>query len=113
MADHHDRPTSHDRDDRWFRLVHTPGPALDDGASIFAHPAFAEHLAFLGRLDQQGWLVAAGPTDPQRGEGMTIVRIPAGVDADIEELARIDDACVRDGYLAVEVCPWLVAMTGG
>jgi uncharacterized protein YndB with AHSA1/START domain len=30
---------------QWYALVHTPGPALSDGESIFANPNFAEHVA--------------------------------------------------------------------
>lgn len=60
-------PARHDTDDptppaaeptagtgTWFALVHTPGPVLDDGVSIFTHPAFGEHLAFLERLRERG-----------------------------------------------------------
>src|SRR5262249_25367944 len=62
-------------DDQWFALVHTPGPAARDGESVFAHPLFGEHVAFLMRLRERGLLVAAGPVVPERGEGMTLVRL--------------------------------------
>ena len=99
-------------DDRWFVLLHTPGPSLPDGSSIFAHPAFTDHLAFLSGLHERGWLVAAGPTDPARGEGMTVVRIPAGTEVDIDALARTEDRCVAAGFLDVRIQPWLVALSG-
>jgi uncharacterized protein YciI len=98
----------------WFALRHTPGPALSDGASIFASPMFGEHLAFLERLRVRGLLIAAGPIVPERGEGMAIVRVPAALasDVDLVELATKDDLCVAGGYLEVEVKPWSVRVTG-
>jgi uncharacterized protein YndB with AHSA1/START domain/uncharacterized protein YciI len=107
-------PTTTDDDTgRWFALVHTPGPALPDGETIFAHPSFAEHFAFLERLRERGLLVAAGPIDPERGEGMAIVRaLPEHGELDLDELARTDDACVAGGFLEVDVRPWSVRLVG-
>jgi uncharacterized protein YndB with AHSA1/START domain/uncharacterized protein YciI len=98
---------------QWYALVHTPGPALEDGASIFANPNFAEHVAFLKRLRQRGVLVAAGPVAPERGEGMAIVRVPAALagEVDVVELATKDDKCVANGYLDVDVRLWDVRFT--
>ena len=47
----------------WLALMHTRGPAVRPGGSIFTHPDFAEHLAFLRRLRERGVLVAAGALD--------------------------------------------------
>lgn len=126
-ADRHDRP------DRWFALEHRPGPLLADGGSVFAHPLFAEHVAFLDRLADRGWLVAAGPVDAAAGTGMAVVRVPAGAgveapagadvevpagagvearEVDVETLARTDDGSVRRGLLTVTVRPWDVRFTG-
>ena len=97
----------------WFALVHTPGPALPDGESIFDHPSFAEHFAFLERLHERGLLVAAGPVDPERGEGMAILRVlPEHGDVDVAELALTDDPCVAGGFLQAEVRPWSVRLVG-
>jgi uncharacterized protein YciI len=97
----------------WYALVHRPGPALADGESIFAHPAFAEHFAFLERLREQGLLVAAGPVDRDNGEGMAIVRVlPEHGDVDVEQLANTDDQCVAGGFLQVAVRPWSVRLIG-
>ena len=97
----------------WYALVHTPGPALPDGASIFAHPSFGEHVAFLQRLHERGLLVAAGPVVPERGEGMTVVRVLSDHgDVDVEQLARTDDRSVVEGVLEVEVRRWSVRFTG-
>jgi uncharacterized protein YciI len=99
--------------DRWFALLHRPGPALPDGASIFAQPEFAEHLAFLGRLRERGLLVAAGPlSGGEDGSGMTVVRVrPEHGDVDVEALATKDDLCVAQGFLAVDVRPWRVMVS--
>lgn len=93
----------------WFALVHRPGPALE-GTSIFEHPAFGEHVAFLRRLQQRGLLVAAGPLPDEPGVGMTIVRADDGVD--VVALATVDDGSVAGGFLTVEVRPWDVRFTG-
>jgi uncharacterized protein YndB with AHSA1/START domain len=66
-------------EEAWLLLAHTPGAALagtsSAGGSLFTHPDFGEHLAFLRRLAADGVLVAAGPVDPDRGEGLTVVRL--------------------------------------
>lgn len=103
--------------DAWYALVHTPGPAMADGGSVFAHPLFAEHAAFLRRLAARGLLVAAGPLSPSDvaggrsigagiGSGMTVVRVPADGSVDIVELAHKDDLSVVGGLLDVVVQPW-------
>jgi uncharacterized protein YndB with AHSA1/START domain/uncharacterized protein YciI len=97
----------------WYALVHTPGPELTGDESIFEHPAFAEHLAFLERLRERGLLVAAGPVAPDRGEGMTVIRVlPEHGDLDVEALATTEDQSVATGHLQVEVRPWSVRLTG-
>ena len=95
----------------WFALHHRPGAALADGGSVFAHPLFREHVAFLHRLQERGWLVAAGPVDAANGEGMAVVKVPAGSGPALEELARQDDASVAGGALTVSVQPWDVRFT--
>ena len=95
----------------WYVLLHQPGPALADGQSVFEHPDFAEHVAFLKRLAQHGLLVAAGPLADQAGTGMTVVR--ADPNLDVQRLATEDDLSVARGLLSVQVAPWLVQLTGG
>jgi len=94
----------------WYVLLHQPGPALADGQSVFDHPDFAEHVAFLKRLARYGLLVAAGPLADQAGSGMTVVR--ADPDLDVQRLATEDDQSVVRGLLSVQVAPWLVRFTG-
>jgi uncharacterized protein YciI len=98
--------------DRWYALMHRPGPALPDGTSIFATPEFGEHVAFLNRMKQRGLLVAAGPLTDEDGAGMTVLRVTSDHgDVDVEELATTDDLCVAGGFLSVTVRPWQVRFT--
>lgn len=99
-------------DSEWFALHHRPGPAFGEGGSVFAHPLFSEHVAFLGRLRERQWLVAAGPVVPEDGEGMTVVRVPAGQGEELAALAREDDSAVAGGLLTVTIQPWDVRFTG-
>jgi uncharacterized protein YndB with AHSA1/START domain/uncharacterized protein YciI len=97
-------------DPDWYALLHQPGPALADGQSIFAHPDYREHMAFLHRLAQAGMLVAAGPLPGQPGSGMTVLR--AAADLDVQRLATEDDLSVVRGLLSVQVVPWAVQLSG-
>ena len=97
---------------RWYALEHRPGPLLAEGGSVFAHPLFAEHVAFLDRLGERGWLVAAGPVDAAAGTGMAVLRVPADGGTDVEALATTDDLSVRGGLLSVTVRPWDVRFAG-
>ena len=79
---------------------------------MFAQPAFAEHVAFLQRLNSRGLLIAAGPLPEPAGAGMTIVRVPAGDEVDVHDLATRDDASIAQGLFTVQVLPWAVKFTG-
>ena len=39
-------------------------------------PRFGEHMAFLDRMREAGYLVLAGPLADADGEGMTVLRLP-------------------------------------
>lgn len=93
----------------WFVLQHTPGPSLVAGGSVFAHPGFGEHVAFLRRRVADGSLVAAGPLSDADGEGMTVLRAESLEAARL--LAEEDDRAVATGVLAVRVRPWQVQLT--
>lgn len=92
----------------WYALLHRPGPALD-GVSVFEHPAFLEHVAFLRRLQADGMLVAAGPLPDEPGAGMTVVRVSD--DVDVRALVETDPS-VAGGFLTVEVREWDVRFEG-
>ena len=96
--------------DTWVALLHRPADPSLAGA-VFADPRFADHVAFLRRMGEAGYLVAAGPLADRPGEGMTVLRLP-GPDR-LEEatrLATVDDASVASGFFTVEVRPWSVVM---
>ncbi|MBX3283872.1 MAG: SRPBCC domain-containing protein [Actinobacteria bacterium] len=100
-------------DDVWLVLAHTAGPAAPVDGPLFAHPDFAEHVAFLDRLAGLGVLVAAGPLSPiddvpDGARGMTVVRVPAADVDRFADLARTDDQSVVRGLLDVTVSRWAV-----
>ncbi len=96
--------------DTWVALLHTPAdPDLAGG--VFADPRFGDHVAFLERMAEAGYLVAAGPLTDRPGAGMTILRLP-GPDR-YEEAVRLateDDASVASGFFTADVRPWRVVM---
>jgi uncharacterized protein YciI len=94
-------------------LQHRRGPAADPDQPLIAQPGFAEHRAFLSRLEAQGHVLAAGPFPETDGEGMTVLRLPP--DIGLEEATRLateDDTSVASGFLTVEVRPWQVVVRG-
>ncbi len=65
--------------DTWVALLHRPVHRSGDpeaGDAVLNDPRFGDHLAFLRRLHEAGYLVAAGPLPDRPGEGMTILRLP-------------------------------------
>ena len=100
-------------DGTWVALLHRPGPAAPRTGSVFEDPRFGEHVAFLTRMRDAGYLVLAGPLGDADGEGMTILRLP-GRDqvAEATRLATEEDTSVAAGFFTVTVRPWQVVMTG-
>ena len=97
----------------WVALLHRPGPAAPRTGSLFEDPRFGQHVAFLNRMREAGYLVLAGPLGDAPGEGMTILRLPGPDRLDVAtRLATQDDASVAGGFLAVTVRPWQVMMRG-
>jgi uncharacterized protein YndB with AHSA1/START domain/uncharacterized protein YciI len=97
------------RADTWVALLHRPGAGTPTDESLFGCPQFAEHVAFLERMREHGYLVAAGPLSDEPGAGMTVLRLPgAGRLPDATRLAIEDDASVASGFFAVTVRPWQV-----
>lgn len=98
----------------WVVLLHRPGPAAPAGAALFGDPRFAEHVAFLTRMRDAGYLVAAGPLTDVPGEGMTILRLPGAGQLDrATELATKEDSSVAGGFFTVTVRPWQVMFQAG
>ena len=89
-------------------LEHRPGAAVE--GSVYAHPLFAEHLAFVNTLKDKGVLIAAGPLPDEAGVGQTIIRVPAG-DASRCVDAAHDDAAVAGDLLVLRVRPWNVMVS--
>jgi uncharacterized protein YciI len=106
---HTDRVAENQR--TWFVLLHTRGPAVAEGQSLFEHPRISEHYAFLQRRMAAGELVAAGPLVDEPGSGMTVLAV-----ADLDTATRLateDDQAVVGGVLLVRVRPWQVVMAKG
>jgi uncharacterized protein YciI len=96
----------------WVALLHAPGPAAPADGVIVDQPEFQEHIAFLQRMRDHGYLVAAGPLADTTGHGMTILRLPgANRVGDVERLATRDDVSVASGFLTVRVRPWQVMLS--
>jgi len=110
---HPGQPAEEDTGDTWVALLHRPGSAAPVSGTPFDDPRFGEHVAFLRRMHEAGYLVAAGPLADAAGEGMTILRLPgAGGLSAATRLATEDDISVATGFLAVTVRPWQVLMLG-
>jgi uncharacterized protein YciI len=104
----------HGGGETWVALLHRPGPAAPQGAALFADPRFAEHVAFLTRMRDAGYLVAAGPLTDVPGEGMTILRLPGAGQLDrATGLATKEDSSVAGGFFTVTVRPWQVMFQAG
>ena len=96
----------------WVALMHRAGPQAPKDHSLFEDPRFADHVRFLARMNEEGYLVAAGPLLDELGAGMTILRLP-GQDRleEAEQLARTEDLSVKNGFFEVSVRPWQVMMS--
>jgi len=99
--------------DTWVALLHRPGPEAPRTGSLFEDPRFGQHVAFLNRMREAGYLVLAGPLGDADGEGMTVLRLPGpGRLGDATRLANEDDISVASGFFGVTVRPWRVVMRG-
>jgi uncharacterized protein YciI len=104
-------PPSDDAEDTWVALLHRPGPNAPHDGSLFAAPGFNAHVEFLTRMQDAGFLVAAGPLLDANGEGMTVLRLPGANRLDeAQHLATHEDASVTNGFFTVEVRPWQVML---
>ena len=96
----------------WVALLHRPGPdAMAAAGGPLQHPRFREHAAFLHRMHELGYLVAAGPLGDENGAGMTILRLPGqGRLGEATRLATEEDQSVASGFFTVQVRPWQVML---
>lgn len=95
--------------DTWAALLHRPVDV--SGEAVLRDERFGAHLAFLRRMAEAGYLVAAGPLADRPGEGMTVLRLPGeGRLDEVTRLATEDDLSVATGFFTVEVRPWQVVM---
>jgi uncharacterized protein YciI len=105
-------PGEDDGAQTWVALLHRPGPSAPKDGSLFDDPRFADHVAFLNRMREAGYLIAAGPLADENGAGMTILRLPGAAQlGHATILATSDDAAVVAGLLSVTVRPWQVIMS--
>ena len=78
---------------------------------MFADERFAHHIEFLTRMQEAGYLVAAGSFDDAAGEGMTILRLPGeGRLEDARALAEADLSVVN-GLFDLRIRRWSVALS--
>jgi uncharacterized protein YciI len=96
----------------WVALLHRPGPeAVAAADGLFQHPRFRQHAAFLDRMHELGYLVAAGPLADESGAGMAILRMPGrGRLGEATRLATEEDQSVASGFFTVQVRPWQVML---
>jgi uncharacterized protein YciI len=98
----------------WVALMHRPGPNAPTDGPLVQAPEFAGHVAFLTKMHELGYLVAAGPLLDSPGSGMTVLRLPGeGRLEEARTLATTDDASVASGFFDVEVRPWQVMLESG
>jgi uncharacterized protein YciI len=97
----------------WVALLHRPADPVGAEETVFADARFRDHVAFLGRMEAAGQLVAAGPLGDEPGAGLTVLRLPGiGRWDEAERLATQDDASVTGGLFTVRVRPWRVRAAG-
>ena len=86
-------------------MIHRPADR-SRATTIFSDARFAEHIAFLQRMHDRGYLVAAGPLPDEPGTGMTILKLPgADRSAEAAMLATTDDNSVVGGLLTDTSAP--------
>ncbi len=97
-------------EDTWVALFHRPAdPAVAGG--VFADPRLGDHVAFLERMAEAGYLVAAGPlpTDPARGWRSCGCPVRTGSRRRPVSPPRTTPAW-RGGFFIAEVRSWRVVM---
>lgn len=92
-----------------YVVFHRPGPAWQQGKSMFEQPGVREHVAHYRAWSEAGKLELGGPHLDSLGGGMMIP--VAGISE--EEVRRFasEDPAVKSGTLLAEVRPWLIGMS--
>jgi uncharacterized protein YciI len=95
----------------WVALMHRPGPNAPADGPIMQAPGFADHVIFLMKMQELGYLVAAGPLVDAPGSGMAVLRLPGADRLDeARALATTEDGSVLSGLFDVDVRPWQVML---
>jgi uncharacterized protein YndB with AHSA1/START domain len=102
-----------DGDEIWLALTYTPGPDAPADRDVFTDPRLRGHFEFLSGLRDGGVLVAAGPVEGRVGQGMTVIRVPAGAVSGHVQRVQFDDRSVVSGLLDVDVAIWSVKLAAG
>lgn len=92
-----------------YVVFHRPGPAWQQGSSMFEQPGVSEHVQHYRTWLVAGKLELGGPFLDPAGGGMMIPA--AGVSEEELRLFAMDDPAVRSGTLIAEVRPWLIGMS--
>ena len=95
-----------DESELWHLLIHTPGPKADPAVPIGEAPWLPMHRKLHVRLAEAGFYIASGPL-PGRDNATQILVRGATTD-DLTWLATEHDKAVEQGFLQVEIVPWLV-----
>lgn len=92
-----------------YVVFHRPGPAWQQGRSMFEQAGVREHVAHYRQWLDAGKLELGGPHLDAAGGGMMIPS--AGMPE--EEVRRFanEDPAVKGGTLLVDVRPWLIGMS--
>ena len=91
----------------YYLLHHTPGPAWQEGVGFREQPGVELHVQYMAKLLAEEILVMGGPFLDDSG-GMMVFQVADQKEA--EAVAQIDPA-VQKGLLQVVVRPWLIAMS--
>jgi len=95
----------------WLALSHAPSVAAQADGNVFEHPLFGQHVRFVLGLQAAGLLVGAGQSPVGRGNGMTIIRVPAPAAADYVRAAQDDDRASSAACYRWPSTLWNVRMT--
>lgn len=97
-------------EDIYFVVIHTPGPAWQDGVAYTEQPGVMEHVGYYAKWHEAGKLALGGPFLTEERGGM-MVTVPGMTQEEVEAFAAADPA-VESGLLKYEVIPWRVVMRG-